>query len=84
MKLIKNLVRKNEFVAAVMCSALVLLLTIRGEVFWTPGNLNSLQASIAPTAIMAFGMMALLICGYFDLSIGSTMLLAGILSGRLA
>jgi ribose transport system permease protein len=33
---------------------------------------------------MAFGMMFLLICGYFDLSIGSTMLLAGILSGELA
>jgi ribose/xylose/arabinose/galactoside ABC-type transport system permease subunit len=33
---------------------------------------------------MAFGMMILLICGYFDLSIGSVMLLAGMLSGRLA
>ncbi|MDR3076826.1 MAG: ABC transporter permease [Synergistaceae bacterium] len=84
MNLLKRLVRKNEFVAVAMCVALAILLTVKGEVFWTGGNLDSLQASVAPTAIMAFGMMALLVCGYFDLSIGSTMLLAGILSGRLA
>jgi ribose transport system permease protein len=32
---------------------------------------------------MAFGMMLLLICGYFDLSISSTMLLGGMLAGQL-
>jgi ribose transport system permease protein len=31
---------------------------------------------------VAFGMMLLLICGYFDLSVGSTMLLAGMLAGQ--
>jgi ribose transport system permease protein len=81
--LLKSFARKNEFVSAVSCVALVVLLTVKGEVFWTAGNFESLQASIAPTAIMAFGMMALLICGYFDLSISSTMLLAGILCGHL-
>ncbi|MDR1966389.1 MAG: ABC transporter permease [Synergistaceae bacterium] len=84
MNLLKSLTRKNEFVSSAMCVLLVILLTVKGEVFWTKGNLDSLQASIAPTAIMAFGMMALLVCGYFDLSIGSTMLLAGMVSGRLA
>lgn len=79
-----KIVRKNEFVSAALCAALVVVLTLTGEVFWTVSNFESLQASIAPTAIMAYGMMALLICGYFDLSIGSTMLLAGLLSGRLA
>lgn len=78
-----KLARKNEFVSAVLCIVLTLVLTATGEVFWTRGNLDSLQAGISPTAIMAFGMMSLLICGYFDLSIGSTMLLAGILAGRL-
>lgn len=79
-----KIIRKNEFVSAALCAALIVVLTIAGQVFWTTSNFDSLQASIAPTAIMAFGMMFLLICGYFDLSIGSTMLLAGILSGRLA
>lgn len=78
-----KVVKKNEFISAALCIGLVILLSVTGKVFWTVGNLDSLQASIAPTAIMAFGMMILLILGYFDLSIGSTMLLAGILSAKL-
>lgn len=78
-----KVVKKNEFISAALCVGLIILLTVAGKVFWTPGNLDSLQASIAPTAIMAFGMMILLILGYFDLSISSTMLLAGILSAKL-
>lgn len=77
-----RLVKKNEFISAALCIALIVLLTVAGGVFWSQGNLDSLQASIAPTAIMSFGMMILLILGYFDLSISSTMLLAGILSAQ--
>ena len=80
-----RLVKKNEFISAALCIALVLLLTVAGNgVFWTRANLELLQSSIAPTAIMSFGMMILLILGYFDLSISSTMLLAGILSAEFA
>jgi ribose transport system permease protein len=84
LKFIKEAVQKSEFVAFLLCAVLVAVLTAEGGVFWTGSNFDSLQASIAPTAIMAFGMTILLICGYFDLSIGSVMLLAGMLSGRLA
>jgi ribose transport system permease protein len=79
---LKSITKRNEFVALALCIALILILSIWSNFFWTRGNLDSLQASISPTAIMAFGMMLLLICGYFDLSIGSTMLLAGMLSGQ--
>ena len=79
-----KLLRKNEIVATTLCIVIVAVLTLRGQVFWTAANFDSLQAATAPIAIVAFGMMILLICGYFDLSIGSIMLLAGILSGRLA
>ncbi|MDR1612031.1 MAG: ABC transporter permease [Planctomycetota bacterium] len=77
-----KLARKSEFVPLVLSLALAAALSAASGVFWTSANLNSLQASIAPTAIMAFGMMLCLICGYFDLSIGSIMLLAGLLSGK--
>lgn len=83
-QLVRGMVKKNEFVSVAMCLALVIVLTSTGGVFWTRRNLDSLQSSIAPTAIMAFGMMFLIICGYFDLSIGSIMLLAGVLSGQLS
>jgi len=81
LKWLRSLVKRNEFVALTLCLVLIVILSIRSNYFWTSGNFDSLQASIAPTAIMAFGMMLLLICGYFDLSIGSTMLLAGMLIG---
>lgn len=78
-----RVVRKNEFISIALSLVLILILSISGNGFWAVGNLDALQASVAPRAIMCFGMMLLLICGYFDLSISSTMLLAGILSGRL-
>jgi len=78
-----RLVHKNEFIAVALCAALVLVLSVGSDVFWATSNLDSLQATTAPNAIMAFGMMILLICGYFDLSIGSTMLLAGMVAGKL-
>ena len=79
---LKSLIKKNEFISLVLCVALVVILSIRSNYFWSPGNLDSLQVSIARTAIMAYGMMLLLICGYFDLSISSTMLLGGMLAGQ--
>jgi ribose transport system permease protein len=79
---LKGLIKRNEFISLVLCAALIVILSIRSNYFWTPGNFDSLQTSISPTVITAFGMMLLLICGYFDLSIGSTMLLAGMLSGQ--
>ena len=76
-------VHKNEFIVIALCAAMVLILSLGSNVFWARSNLDSLQATTAPNAIMAFGMMILLICGYFDLSIGSVMLLAGMVAGKL-
>ncbi len=75
--------KKNEFVSVAMCIVLVVLLTVSSGVFWTTGNFDSLQAGISPIAIISFGMMLLIICGYFDLSVSSVMLLAGVLAGQL-
>lgn len=80
--MMKKVLKKNEAIAAVLCVILVLVLTIRSNVFWDPRNLHSLQASFVPTAMIAFGMMFLLICGYFDMSVGSIMLLSAIAAGK--
>lgn len=79
----KKLMRKNETISALLCIALVLLLTVTTDIFWSSSNLHALQASTVPTAMIAFGMMFLLICGYFDMSVGSTMMLAAIVAGKL-
>jgi len=80
---LRSLIKRNEFISLALCAALIVILSIRSDHFWTIGNFDSLQTSIAPTVIMAFGMMLLLICGYFDLSISSTMLLGGMFAGQL-
>lgn len=78
----KKIVKKNEAISAILCIILVLVLTVRSNIFWDPRNLHSLQVSFVPTAMIAFGMMFLLICGYFDMSVGSIMLLCGISAGK--
>ena len=48
----KKMMKKNEAIAAILCIVMVLILTIRSNVFWDPRNLHSLQASFVPTAII--------------------------------
>jgi ribose transport system permease protein len=62
---------------------LILFLSVSNRYFLTAGNLESLQAAIAPSTIIAIGMMLLVILGMFDLSVGSIMGFAGILTGYL-
>ena len=59
-------------------------MTLFGGVFWSGTNLDSLQTSIAPLAIVAIGMVTLLICGVFDLSVGAIMVLSGIVCAKLS
>ena len=80
--MIKKLMKKNESISALLCIILVIVLTIKSDIFWDPRNLHSLQVSFVPTAMIAFGMMFQLICGYFDMSVGSTMLLSAIAAGK--
>lgn len=78
----KKIVKKNETISVLLCLILVIVLTVKSDIFWDPRNLHSLQVSFVPTAMIAFGMMFLLICGYFDMSVGSIMLLTSIAAGK--
>jgi ribose transport system permease protein len=79
----KNLLSQNGAITLLLGVALVLVMTLFGKIFWTGSNLDSLQTSIAPLAIVALGMVTLLICGVFDLSVGAIMVLSGIICGKL-
>jgi ribose transport system permease protein len=79
----KNLLAKNGSITLFLCLALIIIISIGSNIFWSRDNLNSLQTSIAPTAIVAFGMCMLLICGVFDLSVGSIMAFSGMIAARL-
>lgn len=69
---------KIVFFGIVITIIVVLILAVSSPYFFTVSNLDSLQTSIAPSTILAIGMMLLMIMGKFDLSVGSSMCLSGI------
>jgi len=79
-KKILNVLRKNETVSVGLAVLLLIFLVLARPNFLDSVNLDSLQTSIAPYGIMAIGMMILLVSGVFDLSVGSTMGLGGLVS----
>ena len=77
---IASILRKNEAVSVALAVFLVVFLVLARPNFLDRVNIDSVQTSIAPYGIMAIGMMVLLISGVFDLSVGSTMGLGGLVS----
>jgi len=75
--------KQDSFFGVLASAAFFLVLALFSPYFFQANNLLSMQALIAPRAIMAIGMMLVVIIGMFDLSVGSVMGLAGILCGFL-
>jgi ribose transport system permease protein len=77
-ELLLRILRRKEIVVIIITIILFLILSIgASSTFLTQVTFESLQASIAPNAIVAVGMVILLISGVFDLSVGSVMGLSG-------
>jgi ribose transport system permease protein len=76
----KNVLRIKEMLVFAFVTLITVTLLLSSQYFLDPNNLDSLQTSIAPSAIIAIGMMILLICGRFDLSVGSVMGLCGVIT----
>ena len=75
--------QSSRDVSALLLVLLAAVLALTSPYFLTSGNLDSVQTVIAPNGIIALGMMVLLICGLFDLSVGSSMGLSGIVCAIL-
>ena len=70
----------NVVMAVILLSA---ILSFSSEAFLTPGNLFSVMRAFSLTAIMAIGQTMVILTGGIDLSVGSTMGLAGLLTAML-
>jgi len=77
----ENLRKKDSFFGGLIVIAAFLILLVFSPYFLNQNNLDSLQTAIAPNAIIAIGMMILMIMGKFDLSVGSAMGFSGIVTG---
>ncbi|MCP4308709.1 MAG: ABC transporter permease [bacterium] len=76
--LIEKLANQPEFAVSVIVLLLLGLLVFGTPYFLTANNLASLQTSIGPRVLVALGMTVLFVTGTFDLSVGATMGLAGL------
>ena len=82
--LLAGLAASRPLTLLILIVLLCAYMTIRfPQNFPTPYNISAVLLNAAQTGILVVGMMLLMIAGMFDLSIGSTLALAGVSSGVL-
>lgn len=78
-RLLKNLVSSGGLLY-VGFLALIVIFAFASPVFLTPENFANIGRQTTLVSIMAVGMAMVIICGEFDLSVGSVMALSGVLA----
>ena len=81
--IIKRITGWREFNVVLAVIALSAILAVSSDAFLTTANLFSVMRSFSLTAIMAVGMTMVIITGGIDLSVGSIMGLAGLLTAMM-
>jgi ribose transport system permease protein len=75
---IREFIARRGFMVVLLCPAIFLFLT--NEDFRNPQNLSNVLAQSSIVGIVAIGMTIVMIAGGFDLSIGATAALAGLVA----
>lgn len=70
----------REMQIGILVVLMILILLLKKAIFLDVNNLDSLQANISPSLLIGIGMTVLMISGVFDLSVGSIMGLAGVVT----
>lgn len=81
--MIGRLLREREIPLAGLILLIGLVVTLVNPVFASPGNLVNVLISAAPVAIVAVGVMMVVILGEIDISVGSLMGLCAVVIGKL-
>jgi ribose/xylose/arabinose/galactoside ABC-type transport system permease subunit len=85
LRIVRRLADSRELTLFVLVVALAVAMSIvYPNNFPTGPNLRAVLLNLAPVGIMVCGMMLLMIAGTFDLSVGSTLALAGVWAGVVA
>lgn len=71
---------KTRFSIFLVLAGMILIASIISPVFLSPRNLSNIARQISVITIMAFAQTIVIIAGMIDLSVGSVMALAGVLS----
>ncbi len=73
----------SEYFIIIIFVALVVVLTIMKPSFLSGANIVNILKQTSIIGILSFGMMFVIICGGFDMSVGSTIAFTGILAAYL-
>jgi len=73
----------REYAIVVCVLVLFLTLSLTSDVFLTPVNMKNVLESVSTYGIVACALTLLLIVGEFDLSVGATFILTGIVAAKL-
>ena len=77
----RRVLQQREITIALTVLAIMVFLTLASDNFLTKGNIIALVVGLSFNAIVAVGMTILMVSGGFDLSVGSTLALAGAVAG---
>ncbi len=80
---LKKLTASRELSLFIVLIILCVFLQLRNNTFLTPGNINDLLVNATIMAILAIGMMCVLLIGGIDISIGSTLALSGMITALI-
>jgi len=82
MRVVRRLADSRTLTLAVLVAVLAIVMSVvYPNNFPTAANLRAVLLNLAPVGILVCGMMLLMIGGSFDLSVGSTLALAGVWAG---
>jgi len=78
-------IRRNwaDYIVVLLFVVLVIFTATTSDVFFTQRNLSNLLRQIVPNGLISLGMLIVILTGGIDLSVGSVVALAGILSSGL-
>ncbi len=77
----RRVIQQREITIALIIVVIMIALTLTEENFLTKANMLALVLGLSFNTIVAVGMTVLMVSGGFDLSVGSTLALAGAVAG---
>lgn len=78
---LRSLLVFREFAMLLVLVIFGIVMSILSPIFMTPGNVEAILLGLSVEGIIAIGMVIVLISGGFDLSVGSTLAFAGVVTG---
>jgi ribose transport system permease protein len=79
----QRFISTRELPLLLLIVVLILVMTSRNPNFLTIANFRAMAVGLTPTAIIAVGMVILLVSGGFDLSVGALLALSGTVVARI-